>query len=142
MTNDTGNITISRSVVPDSDRIDIPARLFGLNFPLRLEPTIYGITQRIAEEYTGGFWHFYTLSNGGFYMAPDHGRTFSVSCMNYWQGTLSPDALGIVSCLTAYSHLSFGKDDEFPAVCARHYYLLREYMLEHAEVGAILGAID
>ena len=54
-----------------------------------------------------GSWELYTLSNGGFYMAPDIAQTWEVSCPNYYAGTLSSDALGIVACLCAYSHLSF-----------------------------------
>lgn len=46
-----------------------------------------------------------------------------------------------MACLYAYSHLSFS-DDGFAQICAQHYHLLREYMLKHAEAGAILGAID
>jgi hypothetical protein len=35
-------------------------QLFGTAFPLQLEPVVYGITDRMAEEYTGGYWDFYT----------------------------------------------------------------------------------
>jgi hypothetical protein len=75
-------------------------------------------------------------------MAPDDEQVFAVSCDNYYQGQLSADALGIVASLFAYSHLSFSGDTDFARACARHYHLLREYMMEHAEVAAILGAID
>ena len=44
-------------------------KLFGIHFPLKLEPVIYGITERMAKDYSGGYWDFHTLSNGGFYMA-------------------------------------------------------------------------
>jgi hypothetical protein len=37
---------------------------------LRLENLIYRITESICPEYHGGFWIFYELSNGGWYMAP------------------------------------------------------------------------
>ena len=89
----------------------------------------------------GGYWEFYSLSNCGFYMAPKSDSIFHVSCENGFEGNLSADALGITACLYAYSHLSFS-DDDFAETCARHYHLLREYMLEHSEVGGILGAID
>jgi hypothetical protein len=96
----------------------------------------------MATEYKGGYWEFYKLSNGGFYMAPDSEKPFSVSCQNYYTGTLSGDALGIVACLYAYSHLSFSRNEKIGRMYARHYHLLREYMLEHPEVAEILGAID
>jgi len=49
---------------------------------LQLEPLVYAITDNIAEEYNGGFWEFYTLSNGAFYMAPHSDTPFKVSCEN------------------------------------------------------------
>ena len=56
-------------------------------------------------------------------------------------GTLSADALGIVCCLYAYTHLSFQGDFDFGRTCAKHYHLLRHFMMDHDEVAAILGAI-
>jgi hypothetical protein len=95
----------------------------------------------MAECYHGGYWIFYSLSNGGFYMAPSSDDRFHVTCDNMFEGDLSADALGITSCLYAYSHLSFS-GGSFARVCARHYHLLRSFMMDHAEVRAILGATD
>jgi hypothetical protein len=134
--------TIIRKLIADSDRLSHTERLFGLHFPLLLEPFIYAATEKMTEDYSGGYWHFYCLSNRGFYMAPDSNETFHVSCANCYEGDLSADALGIVACLTAYSHLSFSRDIAFARVCADHYHRLRDFMLDHAEARAILGAID
>ena len=38
---------------------------------LVLEDQRLAITEKMAEEYDGGYWDFFTLSNGGFYMAPE-----------------------------------------------------------------------
>ena len=132
---------MTRELVPESQRLAIPERLFGIHFPLKLEPVIYGITEKMAETYKGGYWDFFTLSNGGFYMAPAEDRFYHVTCDNMFEGDLSADALGITACLYAYSNLSFG-DGRFARVCACHYHRLREYMMDHVEVRAILGAID
>jgi hypothetical protein len=134
--------TITRQLVAVNQRINTTANLFGLHFSMRLEPTIYAITDKLAHEYNGGYWEFYALSNGGFYMAPSSDKLFDVSCENGFEGKLSGDALGIVACLYAYSHLSFGDADGFAEVCAEQYHLLREYMFEHSEVVDILRAID
>jgi hypothetical protein len=121
--------------------MDVVEKFFGTAFPLQLEPVVYGITDRMAEEYTGGYWNFFTLSNGGFYMAPAEDTIFHVKCQNIYEGDLSADALGITACLYAYSNLSFSLSD-IAREYARHYYLLREYSMEHPEVREILGAID
>ena len=50
--------TVTRELVPEDQRLVVVERLFGMAFPLQLEPVIYGITERMAEDYTGGYWHF------------------------------------------------------------------------------------
>jgi len=133
--------SISCVRIAEQERINHTATLFGLNFPLKLEPFVYFMANTMCEDYQGGYWEFYTLSNGGFFMAPHTDDLFHVSCENGYEGNLSPTAFGIVCCLSAYSHLSFG-DGEFAQTCAEHYHLLREYVFEHPEVDAILRAID
>ena len=125
----------------DTLRVTYTANLFGVHFPFKLEPTIYGMADRLAPAYNGGYWHFYGLSNGSFYMAPDSETTFDVCCENGFDGKLSPDALGITACLYAFSSLSFGVG-EFAQVCAEKYQQLREFSMEHAEARAILRATD
>ena len=134
-------LPVTRELVAEDQRLVVAERLFGMAFPLQLEPVVYGITDRMAQEYTGGYWDFWTLSNGGFYMAPADDRIFHVKCQNMYEGDLSADALGIVACLYAYSNLSFSLSD-ISREYARHYHLLREYSMEHAEVREILGATD
>ena len=141
MNTQTLHTTVTRELVPEDRRTAIAERYFGIHFPLKLEPVIYGITERMANEYNGGYWDFYLLSNGGFYMSPSADVFFHVTCDNMFEGDLSADALGITACLYAYSHLSF-QDGRFARVCACHFHRLREYMFEHPEVRAILGATD
>ena len=133
--------TITRQQLADDQRSHLPADLFGVYFPLRLEPFVYAMTSKLSDDYSGGYWHFYTLSNGGFYMSPDSDGKFQVISENGHECFMSSDALGITVCLYAYSHLSFG-DDNFAETCAQQYHWLREYMFEHAEVRGILAAID
>lgn len=130
---------ITRELV--EDRVNHTAALFGVHFPLHLEPTIYAFAEHLSPDYQGGYWLFYTLSNGGFFMAPDDDRVFRVRSENGFSGVLSADALGITACLYGYSHLSFSKmliADTFAA----QYHRLREYALDLPEVGAIMAAID
>ena len=134
--------TITRLQVADKQRIQHTADLFGIHFPLNIEPAIFNISSNIAPEYNGAYWEFYTLSNGGFYMAPCSDKAYQVSCDNGFEGQLSADALGITACLYAYSHLSLTANPAFADICSNHYHLLRDYMLEHTEVKSILSAID
>jgi hypothetical protein len=140
-TNDTSSTIITRQLVPEDQRMDVTAALFSIHFPMLLEPAIYNITERLSKDYRGGYWDFYELSNGGFYMAPHADKPFNVSCENGFEDQLSADALGITACLYAYSTLSFN-GDAFAELCAEQYHLLREVLNGHGEVGSILAAID
>ena len=117
---------ITRQQVSDKERIMYTADLFGVRFPLNIEPAVYSIASNIATEYNGAYWEFYALSNGGFYMAPCSGQSYQVICENGYKGKLSPDALGITACLYAYSHLSVSSNQNFAEICANHYHWLRE----------------
>ena len=143
----SGN-AITRSLIADASRMQHAHTLFGLHFPLRLEPTVFNMAGMLSEQYRGGSWEFYALSNGGFYMAPSsnpHGQNpdngFPVTSDNGFEGPMSGDALGITVCLYAYSRLSFAQSS-LGELCAQHYHWLREYALDHSEAGAIFAAID
>ena len=60
---------MQRTLIPESQRIAHTAQLFGVHFPLRLEPTVYAIAGNLSADYTGGYWHFYALENHAFYLA-------------------------------------------------------------------------
>jgi hypothetical protein len=124
--------------VSDEERSRTLPRHFGANYII-VEDAIYSWMDQLSEQYSGGFWQFYELSNGGFYMAPTYeGLAVQVEGKGY-QGRMSGDAAGIVACLFAFSHLSFRiRDDMF----ARHYQLLLPFAAEHREAGAIVAAID
>jgi len=131
-----------RKKVPECDRFIITEKLFGIYFPLALEPMIYGIAARLCEGYRGGHWDFFAVQQEGFYMAPSLRDTYEVSCENGFSGSLSAEAFGITTCLYAYSRLSFSQQSDLSSLCADHFGKLRDYALSHRECPAILAAID
>lgn len=133
---------IYRKELIGGERMDVPAKLFGIQFGLLLEPVIYAFANQLSPEYQGGLWIMYTLSNGAFYMAPDTEKYFKVASPNGNEAILSSDALGITACLFAYSQLSFTASPAFAEVCAEQFHQLREYMLDQPEAEGILGIID
>jgi hypothetical protein len=125
--------------IPEGERLQILPRHFGRHM-LTVEYAVYSFMRKLSIEYTGGYWSHFELSNGGFYMAPTHGRPFNVSVdTNGFQGQMSADAAGITACLFALSHLSFQIQHES---IASHFHHLRDFALDHAEAGVILAAID
>ncbi|AYQ26907.1 MULTISPECIES: antirestriction protein [unclassified Polaromonas] len=138
----TSPASIFSERLDDRRRLDVPAKLFGIRFPMYVESFVFDTAGSLSEQYNGGLWHFNLLSNGGFYMAPDQAEPFHVICDNGFEGDLSADAFGITVCLYAYSMLSFSGNEEFAQTCAQQYHWLREYMAEHAEMTVILKATD
>lgn len=126
----------------DAQRVAVPAKLFGAaGFALRLEPTIFSMARMLSDDYQGGYWEMFSLSNGGFFMAPSTEHTLVTTSPNGCTGSMTAEAFGVTVCLFTFSHLSFG-DVPLAEACAEHYHLLREYALDHPEARAILGCID
>jgi hypothetical protein len=131
-----------RNAVPEHQRTSHTAHLFGQAFPLLLEPTVYGWASRLSPDYSGGYWQFFHVSNGGFCMAPEADHAFRVIADNCYEGRLSADAFGIVTCVYSYSHLSFIDNHSMAQVFAQHFHWLRDYLLDQPEAEDILRAID
>ncbi len=134
------NQIITATLVPEAQRLDTADQHFGIRYPLVVEPIVYRFAEQLAKRYSGGYWHFYRLSNGGFYMAPNLNETFKIVADNGYKGTLSADALGITACLFAFSNLSFNKGS-FGDNCGRHYHWLFNFAMQHPEAKEILAAI-
>lgn len=62
---------------------------------------------RFARTYSGGYWRFFELSNGGFHMSPPDEAYELCIDSNGFEGRMSADAAGITVCLFALSYLSF-----------------------------------
>lgn len=127
--------------VEDAQRINTLPKHFG-RYMAAVESLVYQFTRRLVREYHGGYWNFYELSNGGFYMAPDREPMAVWVEGNSFEGTMSADALGVTVCLFAFSHGSFRYANDPSAVFARHFELLREFSYLHPEGRLISAAID
>jgi hypothetical protein len=133
--------TITFTVIPEAHRIAVVEKLFGIRYVTLLEPTVFNMAGVLAAGYDGAYWEFFSLSNGGFFMAPRGEDIYDVCCENGFEGKLSSSGLGLAACLYAYSHLSF-EGDAFADLCANQYHLVREYMFQHHEAESIARAID
>jgi len=134
---------VTASLVPNGKRMDFLPQLFpGLY--IHGEIYVYQNLESIADAYNGGYWNYYALSNGGFYMAPDIAETLHITVAgNFFDGDLSADAAGIVATLFALNRLMFKTAGT--TLCDRlmnNFYALRDYAAEHPEHRGIYGAID
>lgn len=133
------------TLVPDEQRVDFWPHHFG-SIPqwITFEPTVFAWMDRFCADYRGGIWHFYTLSNGGAFMAPEsegdsEAKWMLFNGMNGNGGEMSPEAAGIAVCLMVYSHHACRTECD---AMTEHYYRLRDYALNHPECSAILRIID
>lgn len=101
--------------------------------------TIHDMMSGMTDEDTRGFWNYYTLSNGGFFMAPKSDKTFDISCDNGFEHEVTADTAGIIACAAAYSHLSMLEDS---ATFGTAYKLLAHFIFQHRDAGIIRAALD
>lgn len=131
---------ITATVVPESARLDTLPKYFGVRYMLVTESAIMDQMRALSQQYTGGVWEFYELSNGGFYMAPSGTETFEVQVYgNGYIGTMSADAAGITATLFALSNLAFQTSQ---AVFSDRFHQLREFAARHFEASEIFRACD
>jgi hypothetical protein len=131
---------IVATLVPEAKRIQFLPRHFGTKM-IVFEDALYTQLQELCADYTGGFWNFYNLSNGGCYLAPAQARGYRLIVSgNGFEGNLDAEATGIVVTLFTLSHLSM----RFPRIgrYAERFYQLRDFACEYPDANLILAAID
>lgn len=137
----TDQITpVVASLVPDQQRLTALPRFFGFAQMLRAEALVFAYMTKLSIDYVGSYWHYYTLSDGGFYMAPAIDKPMRIEWYgNGYSGQMTADAAGLVATMFAVSHLSAEvRTDEM----ADLYHQLRDFAADHPEARQILRAID
>jgi hypothetical protein len=131
---------ITAQLIEEAARMDFLPTVFGPRLMMRGEGQVYSCMRQLSADYNGGFWNFYSLSNGGFYMAPDGLKSLHIVCDgNFFAGDFSADAAGIVATLFALCYLANSTSDD--SIIER-YHLLIEYAGQHEEAPEIFRAID
>jgi hypothetical protein len=135
----TSNAIVKSMRVPDSKRMNTLPRYFGRQLMIG-EALVYQSLQSICEVYSGDFWDFFELSNGGFYMTPRLEAPLRIQCAgNGLDGEMSCEAAGIVACLMAFNALAWQTRE---AHFGELFYQLRDFAAQHAEAASIFAAID
>lgn len=113
---------------------------------ITFENTIYNWMTRNAVAYNGGYWDFYTLSNGGFYLQPTKG--YMLTSPNGFMDDVSAQEARIIVILMMLSHFSFvtyekGHHEDCELISA-YFHQLRDFIftLSPESQTKILNAID
>ncbi|WP_110186034.1 antirestriction protein [Pokkaliibacter plantistimulans] len=138
----TSDNRITRRPIPSEKAVKMLSRHLGVHpvYVVLFENHTYQMLDKYAESYNGGQWQFFTLSNGGIYMAPiGEGQLTLEVPSNGFSGSMSVDAAGIVASLFALNFLSWKTEVDAITDC---YHKLHHFAGEHAEFPQIYRAID
>lgn len=135
----SAELAISATLVTDENaRMRCLPAIAGVRCCL-LEHAIYDALGRICASYNGGYWDYFKLSNGGFYMAPHTDALFQLSCENYFVAEVNANTAGLIATASAYSELSFLRGGD---CFAQAYHRLSYFIFQHPNAGVIRAALD
>jgi hypothetical protein len=103
-------------------------------------PLVTDLAARLSEDYRGGHWTHYAISDGGWYASPLGPSQFRVRFADDAQATITADAFGIAASLHALILLSFSGPSGFPEACTRSRQLLLRFARRHPEAKRLLRA--
>ena len=135
-----GTQPIVATAVSEAARLNFLPRHFGKRM-MEVETYIFNRFTTLCKSYRGGYWEFYDLSNGGCYLALRSNTPLDIDVDgNGFQGTVSPDAAGIIVTLFTLSELSFRHENE--EIFSTRFHQLRDFAQSHADQALIFQAID
>lgn len=129
------------SIVNQEKRLDFLPYHLG-DWAMKFESETFSWADSLCLNYSGGYWEFYSLNNGGFFMAPDMKYDVEIFVSgNGFSGKLSGEVAGIITTLFALSSLAFDYY-EVNDIFSIKYHQLRDYAKVHPESIDIFSAID
>lgn len=130
---------VANLVDDEAERMEFLPRLLGMRNLMRGQNKPFEWADRLSNDYKGGSWKFFDLSNGGWYTAPAGDKKYNVQQnMNGYEGEMSADAFGITCTIFTLAELMQNGDEKLIA----QYGALLAFATGHAESSAIFGAID
>ena len=130
---------IEKTLIPEEKRMDFLPKHLGNHF-LKFEMLVYSFMDTFCEEYSGGYWEFYSLSNGGMFISVSGDPQYRVvNAMNYFDDTLSAEAASIGINLFALNAILCETRDEHIFDLYDHLY---DFVADHPESAKILRFID
>jgi hypothetical protein len=106
---------------------------------VRLEHEFFNAMHLFDDTYHGGWWDFFKLSNGGFYVALKDDKQFHMVSPNGFECDVDANTAGIIVSAFVYSNLSFGPNGE---AFGEEYHKLSDFIFQHRKAGTIRAALD
>ena len=141
-------IEITKSLVETAKRFEFLPSISEKRF-MDIEAMAYGIARNTIDDYSGGYWEFVTLSNGGkfMYLRQDENVVLN-NPMNYFTKSVDCETAGIAITALVYARLAEGAhisdDVEQLKIFGNHFHHLRDYALSmnNENGAAILRFLD
>ncbi|MES2664160.1 MAG: antirestriction protein [Pseudomonadota bacterium] len=133
------NQTITKNLIIGPNRTRFLFKKLGKYF-LAYEILVYQYMKLFCKDYQGGYWEFYTLSNGGFFMQYAKETSLNIlSAGNYFESIMSTEAASLGVNLFALNRLTWEAEDQ---KIIDYYDQLKDYAMEHVESQLIARWID
>lgn len=130
---------ITASKVSTNNRLNFLPKYFG-RWAMLAENYTFDFLRAMCEQYKGGFWEFYELSNGSLYLAPVITEELYIqSWGNHFEGHVSADAAGIIATLITLNALCVKTSYER---FLEYYEKLLDFTESHEESRNIFAGID
>lgn len=106
------------------------------------EQSVFNWLSTLCPEYKCGYWEFYKLENGGFFMAPVVNSKLPLLVSgNGYSGRLSSIPIGIITTLFALGSFAFDYHEITDLFTVKYHQLL-DYAEQQPESDQIFSAID
>ena len=130
---------VTAKLMPQKARMRLMHELFQKQF-IMVENLIYMNMVRVCPHYEGGEWAFYSLSNGGFYMAPlAVPDWFVVYAPKEYQGALSSNAVGMLVTAMTLNQLTSWRDGE---LMMQMQFRLRDFIKQQPGAAVLCELLD
>ncbi|HCN72215.1 MAG TPA: antirestriction protein [Pusillimonas sp.] len=134
------DLQIHVTEITEEQRFGFTSKLFGERAFIEGEIAVYQWMRQLCTTYNGGYWRFFGLSDGGYFMQPDVEEPLRlVWPLNWSDEVVSAQAAGIVATMFGLSQVLESYPDE---LVIDNYHKLREFLGQHPESRAMFRLID
>lgn len=135
---------IAKTRLDGASRQSALTQYFGVR-AVQFEMCVFTLMDRYCPDYAGGYWDFYSLDNGGFFMSlSDNSRLRIMNMDNGFGGRMSPEAASIGVNLIAINRLQWSENltHKSAAHLTGLFDKLRDYAFQRDEAALIARFID
>lgn len=138
---------LTRRKMSDAEVLNMITPYYPMFAPLQFfETMVFEMLDSWCDDYDGGVWSYFKLSNGAWYLAPADEGIYRVKDYAGREHEMSPDGAGLTATLHMLHRLTWhfheAGDKAKRDVVSEHYHALRMYTYPHPDATAIWRVLD